>query len=299
MKRYIKAAFDTWVPDWLKDDKNALSALSRQGIDLRNANFSTSKTGRADEQYVIYYLENPRYRSVEKLIWIPGIYNDEHRMDNPYDNSYTAIKYIPKKYLPIKDVVYVNIRDNQKPSRERYQDPRYDSHGHYAGQYYEKPSSWSEGGWSSSGRKTSTGRYGGGQKRDKSGYIIPNPDERLLNFYSSKEGLGRLADKVSSTYESLVDLRNRLFEVDFSNFGKNYDGESDYSSTAYQNMMEMFGRSVRDYRIALNNLESAKKYADSEDGWYNRHTVQHTFQDLKSIQRNIERIQKILDTERD
>ena len=123
------------------------------------------------------------------------MYNDEERLEDPYDKSYKAIKYISKKNLPIKDIVYVNIADNAKAPKERYQDPRKDNSGKYAGQYYEDPSSWSEGGWSPAGRTTPVGRYSY-QKRDKSGYVIPNPDDKLLRFYSSPEGVERLASAV-------------------------------------------------------------------------------------------------------
>ena len=160
MKRYIRASFDNWIPSWLQNDKHALKALANAGIDLKNATFSTSKTGKSNEQYTIYLLQEPGASRTWPTVWIPGLYNDNEYFTDSYDGGYKAVKYIPKKNLPITDIVYVNIADNAKPRKERYQDPRYDQYGKYAGQYYRDTSSWDAGGWSAQGRTTSRGRYG-------------------------------------------------------------------------------------------------------------------------------------------
>ena len=57
MKKYIKASFDNWVPEWLIKDEGAKKALNRAGIDLKKAVFTKEPTGRGKD-YPIYFLDN-------------------------------------------------------------------------------------------------------------------------------------------------------------------------------------------------------------------------------------------------
>ena len=82
------------------------------------------------------------------------------------------------------------------------------------------PAHWSEGGLDS-----------WREKRDKSGYVIPDPKERLRKFHETEEGQTRQAQKASKELEiifgQLINLKDRLTE-DFNStagsldtFGKN------------------------------------------------------------------------------
>ena len=300
MKYYIKAAFDTWVPDWLKADKGALKAIADQGIDLKHATFSREKSGKLSDNLVVYYLQGPRYASgyIKNIVWIPGKYRDDEYVYDPYDGKSKAIKYISKKNLPIVDVVYINVNEdtNKKPHRARYQDPRYDANGKYAGQYYTDPSSWTTGGWSKQGRSTS-GRWIQ-NKRDKSGYVIPNPDERLLKFYGSKEGVERLATMVQQVHDQLVDMKSTLFNIDFDTFGKDYDGSPNYSSSAYQNILHTFGDLTRDYRIVLHELEQIKHDAESsEDYMVDTFYAREAYKTLKQMKSRLKQLDTAIEKE--
>ena len=305
MKYYIKAAFDTWVPDWLKADKEALKAIANKGIDLKHATFSREKSGKLSDNIVVYYLQekrNSRYSPgyTKNIVWIPGTYHDDEYVDDPYDGKSKAIKYISKKNLPIVDVVYINVNEdtNKKPYRARYQDPRYDTYGKYAGQYYTEPSSWTEGGWSKQGRRTSSGRWGRDQKRDKSGYAIPNPDERLLKFYGSKEGIERLATMVTQVHDQLVDMKSKLFNLDFDTFGKDYDGTPSYSSSAYQNILHTFGDMTRDYRIVLHQLEQIKQISESsEDHMVDTYYARESYKTLRQIKNRLKQLDTAIEKE--
>ena len=248
MKRYIRASFNNdSMPSWLKQDKGALDALNRAGIDLANCQFSETRQGKIGDNYVVYHITGTRYGSERyPFVWIPGLYNDNNYVTGPKEYSYRAqrsvstskaIRYMAKKDLTYDNIVYVNVGDNKKAAKEHYKDPRYDSYGKYAGQYYtpEKtdvwnpetrkwdatvPAHWSEGGLDS-----------WREKRDKSGYIIPDPKERLRKFHETEEGQTRQAQKASKELEiifgQLINLKDRLTE-DFNanagsldTFGKN------------------------------------------------------------------------------
>ena len=286
MKRYIKAAIDNWIPDWLKADGRALRELNRHGVDLKNATFSPTKTGKMDEQYAIYLLDNGKRRP---FVWIPGIYNDDEYLYDTYSYNTIQVKYIAKKRLPIVDVVYVNISDNQKQPREHYIDPRYErsgTHMRYAGQ------TRNGGEWSPRGARVGYNKY-----RDKSGYVIPNPEQRLLDFYSSSKGAERISVKLQSVYQQLVDIKQRLFDIDFTTFGKDYRQEPDYTSTAYQNILSIFGNAARDYKMALHDLESCKNMKEKDSKYDITYLTRNCYSKLKDIQESISRIEKALETE--
>ena len=289
MKRYVKASFNNPIPDWLRNDKGALKALSEAGIDLRNATFSPEKTGKVAEQYVAYKLDFG-YR--HPTIYIPGLYGDNEYERAP-DGTFAMLKYFTKKELPIVDTVYINKAANAKPRRDHYQDPRYDEFGNYGGQYFSVPYGKTEGEWSEAGR--ATGRRGW-EQRDKSGYVIPKPENRLIEFYASEAGTEKLAAKVEQIYNDLVALKDEIFTIDFATFGKDYNGDYDYSSTAYGNIMSVFGQAIRSYKLALNRLERVKQYGGMRGlGVYD---TKEAFNELRAVERRIAEIREGIKTER-
>ena len=56
MYRYIKASFENDIPNWLRSDKGALSALNRAGVDLKNATFGKDRVGKMGDNYVVYFI---------------------------------------------------------------------------------------------------------------------------------------------------------------------------------------------------------------------------------------------------
>ena len=286
MRIYVKAAFHNadQVPFWLKQDKGALSALSRYGIDLYNADFSVDRTGKKADDVVIYCLVPNENFPDRYVVWIPGIYNDDDYITDPRSRNYKQIKYIPKKNLPIRDVIYINKASNEKQWKDRYRDPRYkykysryDMHGKYAGQYYNKP--WSgydgeehPGYWSNEGLSE---RYG--EKRDKSGYVIPDPKEKLAEFYSSDAGAQKLAERIQKAYDDLIQLKTDLFNIDFKTYG------DDYYSTDYRNVLGRFGDACIEYRHLL------KEASDSRDNEYTRRSSFSTLRDLESMIKEVRR----------
>ena len=315
MKRYIRASFNNEIPKWFKQDKRLLQALSEHGLDLANLTLTQDKAKRKkdindpDSQYVVYLIDTG-YR---QFVWIPGVYNDDETMSDPRTRgSYKAVKYIPKKYLNILETWYIDRYGNTKKGRQRYQNPRYeysryDRRGRYAGQRYympnhvKDPTSPDADDW---GYRPATRADGEWKRplegRDKSGYLIPKPSERLMEFFNSERGLKSLGNRLQDVYEDLIDVQESIFRVDFTTFGKDSQGNSDINSSAYRNMIHEFGDATNNYKRALRYLNNAQEqYEDrqSETFRYSSYDIKEAFDYIRSIKKDIERIRKILETE--
>ena len=301
MKRYIKASFDNEVPSWLIANKGALKALSRKGVDLKKAVFSREKSAGRGADYVIYKLPSKGGFGYESIIYIPDVYNDDERYMNPYTNDYSDLSRIAKKRLAeiAEDIVYVNKANSAKAYREHYEDPRYEK-GKYMGQTWgELPNKGSLSkysghryGWSKSGKVG--GDYLKKVQHDKSGYAIPDPKDRLARFYGTSAGLDSVARKVEKIYDELLDLKEDIFSVDFTDFGVDYDGNKYPASCTYGNMLSRFGNATREYRLLLDTISDLKA-----DGKVSRFTVSSIMDRIKSIDYSVKDVRRALETQRD
>lgn len=280
MKRYIRASFDNYVPEWVAKSTDAKNGLNAKGIDLKKAVFTKEPTGRSKD-FPIYLL---RDGISSTQVWVPG-YNDDMYITDPSDNKYKAIKYVSKKYLPIVDVVYVAKEGYNKARRNRYVDPRYNKdrysrHAKYQGQYYAEPSNWAKergetGKWVDSREPD---RFRRGILRDKSGYLVPDPKERLAKFYGSEAGRSKLASRIERAYDDLIDIKKRIFDVDFASFGEEY-------SCDYSNMLSRFGDACRNYRLALKSLDRSNPYK-----------IRDAFAYVREVERVIKDTRELLDS---
>lgn len=304
MYRYIKASFDNAIPDWLRQDKWALKALNKAGIDLKNAEFSNSRQGKAKENYTVYLVKGTKDRSRhEPFVWIPGIYNDDRyvgikdwnrRGYDPTTGKYQygnvvdkAVKYVAKKDLDIGDVIYININDNKKAPRESYKDPRYaytTSGPQYAGQYFQKAHTNWKGEEIPDTWETRSGR-------DKSGYEIPNPKQRLRDFYNTEEGTNRRADKAKKQFDGIY-AQLKTLKTRLSGMTPKGDDLGDY--TAFRSLgraYDYFSDAVEAYNNALETIESYEKSGYSMWGSYN---VDQALHSLSRAQSRIDDVNRII-----
>lgn len=329
MKRYIKASFSSSVPSWLAKDKRAIEALNRAGVDLHNATFSTERTGKMGDNIVIYHIKQPSayqqrasYKknnpdaeiNYNEFIWIPGVYNDDHYVSfinydryDPYMHDYRtsdrAVKYFSKKELNIIDTAYVySAGANIKNPRKSYTDPRYDESGHYLGQQI-IPGNWhwegnervdEPGHWSKQG--VYYGRYdrypSENPFRDKSGYAIPNPKDRLKKFYESSEGMNKrikiVRKQLDSIYSQLEDAKENIF-----NFVLPRGEREDYRK--YRELYEYLDSALSYYEKTLEKLEKLERRSSQGalDRWDNSN-VEYALGDLKRAQEYIDSINNII-----
>ena len=312
MYRYIKASFDNDIPNWLKSDKRALSALNNAGVDLKNATFSKDRAGKIKDNYVVYYVGGTVDRDrTHPFVWIPGLYNDDNYVAvrdyerkgwNPETGRQEwgapvdkAIKYVPKKSLKIIDTIYINKASNAKQANpDKYQDPRAfgksskyryagGPEGKYAGQYYKEPTTTWQG-------EEVPGQWVTPSGRDKSGYEIPDPRKRLHEFYNTEAGANRrvakLRTQLDGIYAQLRTLKSRLATL-------TPKGDDLGRHEAYRSLgraYDYFGDAVQYYNDALDNI---KKYEDKGYEAWGTWGVETAASSLARAQDRIDSVNKI------
>lgn len=258
MKRYIRASISESTPSWLRKSlqlrygssiKNKL--IEKYHVALDRVKYEETPT--SSSSVPIYLLETDYGTDV----YMPGANDDDSASIN---GRYRKFGSIAKSKLPAMavDTVYIDLEDpsNTFDKSDRYQDPRYtyrlNGHGEYAGQYRKtrynsETGKYEEAGWSSSGFRPRNERIA----RDKSGYQIPSPESRLLDFYTKYPE--RLTDKLDDLYQELNDTKQLLFDADFNKpFGNGY-------STTYSNCMSRFSDAVYSYRSLLTEMQQTDK----------------------------------------
>lgn len=267
MKTYIFASFDNPVPRWLRNEKRALQALSRNtNIDLKNAVFHHEPIGRG-KSYPVYAIKNEANEDL--VVWIPGIYNDAYRVPDPYSSNYTAIQYVPKKHLNIVDVVYVSKDAALKPEKEHYQDPRYDANGKYRGQTFNKTAnSW---------RTYYSYR---GDRYDKSGYQIPDPTEKLAKWYRDGKS-SRLKGRLENVYQGLKELQAKIGSMDLMTTDPN-----DQYAAVFGNWIRGFADAVSYYRRFIERYKNRLE-AGTLEPWQ----ASSMIEDLRSLEGRVKYLQ--------
>ncbi len=172
MKWYIKASFDSSIPNWLKYAiSNDVSGI-KYGLHSKYGNriaFDRMKvfSEPIDNNFTpVYKLTD---NSGKMQVYIPGV-NDGYRIGVIGDSIYTKYEFgnidIDTIESIAEDIVYVDLSDelNKYTPHEKYKDPRYNFDSEYAGQYY----SDLDGKWVVNDVKDFP------RKRDKSGYLTPN-----------------------------------------------------------------------------------------------------------------------------
>lgn len=295
MRFYVNASFNNadTIPDWLKKDKGALKVLNNNGYDLYNLSLKPKKTGKLEDNLVIYYIHDPDHYRYPDFVWIPGLYNDTHSMRNPRNGDWTDVKYMAKKNLDIRGVLYAVKEDSRKTRRERYVDPRYsinDGYSNYKqprymGQYKDKRTN----SWSSKGAREIS--WDEKTARDKSGYKIPKPEDKIATYYSSFAS-GNLDRKINDTYEELQDLKEDLFSLDIDSYFERNDLPGYYSTgdSAYQELFSQFAQAVRKYKSVLRQVDSLKDLSEQ-----NRvGAVKNIISGVKDIESKIKYIRKMM-----
>jgi hypothetical protein len=228
--RYIRASFSPSMPDWLsqylggRKGKKYTDTIARKlGIKLDTAEFSDHDATGSSQPF--YLIETDGFNDV----YIPSINDNDQGTFNGRFRKYGTLG---KSTLNdrIIDVVYVDMsnRDNLDFG-DHYEDPRYNydggsssygrfgKHGRYAGQYQ-----LGSGGWTSGGDSWYEGR-------DKSGYKIPKPEEKIRDFY--ERFTGKMSEKIDSLYEEIVELQQDIFSPERIN---DPNTGSDYGNAMYR-----------------------------------------------------------------
>jgi len=200
MYRYIKASYDSSMPNWLKSKAgtDALNDLKYQYAMSEAQFFDTPQENSIpihllDEVYEEVTRWGDTYKNpVGQYVYAPGIgYNGNNKFLQS-GNGYRRLGTIAKSKLNdhIIDTVYMvaPLRKDTRETRD-YIDPRRDSRGNYMGQYKREGRKYNRetGEWehdpeSDTWEMASVGWADA--KRDKSGYAIPDPEELYRRLYA-------------------------------------------------------------------------------------------------------------------
>jgi len=257
MKRYIRASFDPSMPDWLKSSLsgNMGSLLKKKyGVALDKAKILYEKPDSSNVMPI--YLLQTDYRDV---VYIPGVNDDEKRDFNGRYRKLGSLAKSKLKELAGNRVVYIDLNDpnNKVTPREKYEDPRYTyNYGkpEYAGQYKTRRynsdlGDYEDTGWSDSGKRGNRER----RYRDKSGYVIPEPEDLLARYYEKFPN--RITEKVDNVYLELRRVRDMIFSDDIISKPKTRD-----ESSSIRNAMSYFTDAVEKYRTLLSKLDAEGNY---------------------------------------
>ena len=303
MKRMIRASLSSSMPEWLKgklgsnrsvswiNNKLRNGLLKKYNIALDKAEFLDAPAG--SNSIPIYLLQDDYGHNT---VYIPHVNDDDTIL---ISNRNRKLGAISKSTLPkyVDDVVYIDLDDpnNTFEKREKYQDPRYsyryNEKGDYAGQYKKRKyighdenynGIYEDEGWSEQGLRPSNER----RSRDKSGYRVPSPEEKIAAYYSKFPE--RITNKVDALYNRLIDVRAKLASVDFNS-------PIDYHEDKFERAFRRFSEALHEYRSLLNTLDENRRLKGrdliSEDSYYIKQfadTVRSIMSDLDDVEELIQ-----------
>lgn len=241
MIKVLKEKFKN-LPSWLKPYmKQVTRSLDNKGIDLYNAEYEDAsdikprdprwKTG----GILTVLLQDPKSGKSQLYMW--GY--DKPESDPLMSDGKWASQH--SKSWIIDNAIHIGfIKKNKKPKKDRYQDPRYDNKGNYAGQtYYDytrrygyNPEEMPPGEWFS--------KHG----RDKSGYVIPDPAKLISKLY--KFNVDNTAEVLDNYYKKISRIRDKIFKIDFRNMqDKGINGWNDDYSELLSSLANVTNSYVR------------------------------------------------------
>lgn len=235
MKRYIRASYDSSMPDWMKSDAgfDALNQLKYMYAISEAKFYDTPQEG----SIPIYLLDDTykdkgwgsKYKTpAGQYVYIPNVSSNRYLdTGKSYKHLSTAAKSRIAEHT-IDTVYMVAPLRNEIQKERNYDDPRAvwnNGKYSYAGQYpvydrhyddelgkwvnNDEPTKWST-------RKKGYGYGWGSHDRDKSGYAIPNPDDLYARLYKRfperlKSRLNEVKSVLDEYYDKLNDAKNEIF----------------------------------------------------------------------------------------
>ena len=274
MKRYVRASYDSSMPDWLKTEAGRIALKNlTQKYAISDAKFSKTPTEGSipiyllDEVYKdekkwgeIYKVSAGQYVYVPEFSWYDSRYLDTGK-------SFRSIAKASKARLEehIIDTVYMTATLRSDIQKDRgYMDPRYERSFHdgeieYAGQTAEYDSHYNPE--TKNWEKDKDPYYSVPTGRDKSGYQIPNPEDLYIRLYERfpdrlKGRLNEAKAILDEYYDKLDKAKTDLFSKYDIRKGKapSYYGDH-YKSPSYklQDAIEQYGWMYQDFDACINN----------------------------------------------
>lgn len=233
------------LPTWITNnlDKSSLRILDRKGIDLYNCTCEEIDVSEmrvrdprwSDEDNVVVILLKDLYKN--KLYVYDN--TEQWEISNPFIlNANKNASGNPRKWLldNALNIAIIKKSDNKKPEKDHYIDDRnvknyrLSKHQKYAGQRA----------YTRDGVTT----YYGTSGRDKSGYVIPDPTDKLKKLYQIN--LDNYADVIKRYYNKLTNIKSRVFDIDIEDVSDNSE---------YYKLLSRLGESVESYKNLQKSID--------------------------------------------
>lgn len=260
MKRYVRASISSSAPSWLKKElvgdkwnSSLKNLLLKKRIALDKVEFLDHEP--AGRSLPIYLLET----DYGQYVYAPGVNDDSTAF---FNNRQRKFGSLAKSSLMDRsaDVVWIDLDDPDSmfDKREKYMDPRrtyrYNAkQGDYAGQYLRKDylgldketgeSQYGPEYWSNSGKVPSNES----RARDKSGYKVPSPEERIAQYY--KKFPEKITNRIDRLYDKMIEVRSDLMNADFNTPSRGTNNTKDIDR-AYR----LFADAIYRYRGLLSDM---------------------------------------------
>lgn len=252
MKRYIRASYDSSMPDWLKTDagKMALNDLN-QKYAMSRATFSKTPTEGSIPIYLLdeVYKDEKKWGEIYKVsagqyVYVPEFANWHSRYFST-ESSFRSIDKVARSRFEghILDTVYMAAPLRSEIQKDRgYMDPRY-ARGFQGKVSYAGQTAWHDSHYNSETKQweeDEEAQYSVPTGRDKSGYQLPKPEDLYKRLYQRfpdrlKGRLNEAKAILDEYYDKLEKAKNDLFSKYDIRKGKTprYYGEN-YKSPSYQ-----------------------------------------------------------------
>lgn len=251
MKRYIKASYDSSMPEWLKGQQ-ILDDL-KQHYALAEAKFYNKPQ---DNSIVIYLLKSAYINTVKKN-WYTGYKITEHtavidyawcsestqdisilvgdrymRINSELNMNKPAVKEAFKRAIKSKTYMVALLRTDVRS--EHYKDPRDMGANAYP-------------------------------PRDKSGYVIPDPRELYERLYAkfpdkSSDKLGDIGVTLEDYYNILNECKDKVFNIDIRKgrgYGDNF-GANRTTLNTFNQVVTHYGWAYADFEKLVNSGNDPK-----------------------------------------
>lgn len=251
MKRYIKASYDSSMPEWLKGQQ-ILDDL-KQHYALAEAKFYNKPQ---DNSIVIYLLKSA-YINTVKRNWYTGYKTTEHTAMVDYawspESTQDISILVGDRYIRIDSEINMNKLSVKEAFKHNIKRKTYmvaPLRSDIRSEHYEDP------------RDMGADAY---PLRDKSGYVIPDPQELYERLYAkfpdkSNDKLEDVGVTLEDYYNVLNECKDKVFNIDIRK-GRGYGdnlGANRINLGAFNKVVTHYGWAYADFEKLISSGSDPK-----------------------------------------
>ena len=301
MKKYIKAAYDTSIPSWLKDvahyNHEARQYL-RAVYSMASAKFYNEPQPNSVEIMLLYDVYEARYRgekekyAIKEWVYVPERPYTGEDVFIKSGNTFRRVNVSARaKLMPhVADIVYMVAPKRDESRKDRtYVDPRYQFESGRTSWKWEYKGQKPSYAWDTKGKENKNvvdhwfiPSSGWSVKRDKSGYVLPTPETLYEKLYKrfpevTQNRIDSVKEVLERYYNLVDEAKNRIFSIYDIRKGKYVPNGSqspindlNQAIYYYRRMYEGFNACISDDgKVDTHRLSAYTKGSDGLNYWTN------------------------------